>query len=113
MVTIIAGCRDCTDSKILDAALLQCGWMPSKVVSGCAKGADTLGELWAKSQGVPIKRFPADWDKNGKAAGPLRNIEMACYAETLIALWDGKSKGTAHMIAEATKRKLKVYVHRY
>lgn len=61
-------------------------------------GADLLGKKWAILNGVPIKNFPADWDKYGKAAGPIRNAQMAEYADYLIAFWDGKSRGTKNMI---------------
>jgi hypothetical protein len=57
--------------------------------------------------------FPADWKTHGKAAGPIRNRQMAKNAEALIALWDGNSRGTKNMIETATKLGLKVYVKRY
>jgi hypothetical protein len=69
-----------------------------EVVSGCARGADQLGERWADERGYPVKRFPADWHKHGKRAGYLRNEEMAGYATHLVAFWDGRSRGTKHMI---------------
>jgi hypothetical protein len=82
----------------------------TEVVSGCARGIDTIGEEWAKERGIPVKRFPADWDKHGKAAGAIRNREMAEYAEALVAIWDGESKGTKNMIQEADRRGLAVCV---
>lgn len=69
-----------------------------EIVSGKAKGADLLGEAYAKLKGYGIKQFPAKWSEKGKSAGYLRNVEMAQYANALIAFWDGKSKGTRHMI---------------
>lgn len=80
-----------------------------EVVSGGAKGADACGEEWAKRHKIPIKRFPADWSK-GRSAGPIRNREMAAYADALVAVWDGKSPGTANMILEAHRRGLDVFV---
>jgi hypothetical protein len=71
----------------------------TEVVSGGASGVDKLGEQFALLKGLPCRVFPADWDKFGKIAGKLRNIEMADYADFVIALWDGMSPGTAHMIA--------------
>jgi hypothetical protein len=62
---------------------------------------------------IPCFRFPADWDRYGKAAGYIRNETMAANAEALIALWDGRSPGTKHMIDIARKKGLKVYVHRF
>ena len=68
------------------------------IVSGCAKGADTLAIKFAKENNFLLKKFPAEWDKYGKKDGFLRNQEMAKYSDALIAFWDGKSKGTKHMI---------------
>lgn len=85
----------------------------TEVVSGCAKGADRFGEVWAEDKGIPIKKFPADWNTHGKRAGPIRNSQMADYADALCAFWDGKSKGTKHMIDDAQKRGLQVFVKTY
>lgn len=74
-----------------------------EIVSGGARGADKLGERYAKEHCLSLKVFPADWDKYGKSAGYIRNTEMAKYANCLIAFWNGKSKGTAHMINLAPK----------
>jgi hypothetical protein len=95
------------------AAIAKSGWLNdiTEVVSGCATGADTCGEIWAGMAGKQIKKFPADWERYGKAAGAMRNLEMARYADALIAVWDGESKGTSHMIRVAKDKGLKVYVH--
>lgn len=69
-------------------------------------GADYLGEKYAEYYKIPVKPFPAEWNKYGKKAGVLRNEEMAKYANCLIAFWDGKSKGTANMIENAIKYSL-------
>jgi hypothetical protein len=79
-----------------------------EIVSGTAYGADKLGERYAIEKGYPIKKFPADWDKYGKSAGYKRNEEMAKYADSLIVFWDGKSKGTKHMIDLANRYGLKI-----
>jgi hypothetical protein len=76
----------------------------TEVVSGCAHGADKLGERWAASLKIPVARFPADWDTHGKRAGFIRNSEMAEYADACIVFWNGTSKGTKHMI-DIAKRK--------
>ena len=111
MRTIIAGSRDCTDERHLVEALMSCGWTPTVVISGAARGADSLGEAWAKQTNTRCERFPADWALYGKRAGYLRNEQMAAKAEALIALWDGKSKGTKHMIEAAQRKGLRVYVY--
>ncbi len=83
----------------------------TEIVSGTCKGVDQLGEEWAGRKGIPVKRFPADWNQYGRRAGPLRNREMAKYADALIAIWDGESRGTKNMIDEALREKLEVYVY--
>lgn len=113
MKCIIAGSRSVNTYVILETAIEQCPWASdiTEVVSGTAKGADQLGEEWAYKNHIRLTKFPADWDTYGRSAGMRRNRAMAAYATGLIALWDGQSKGTAQMIAEARKRGLKVFVY--
>lgn len=107
MKVIVAGSRNIKGTKenieFLKNMLAELG--ATEVISGCANGADKLGELVAKSLSLPVKRFPADWDKHGKAAGYLRNAEMAEYGEALVYIQKDGSRGTQHMIdlAEAAK----------
>lgn len=84
-----------------------------EIVSGTARGADQLGERYAAERGLSIKRFPADWDRDGKSAGYLRNVRMAEYADAAIVFWDGVSKGSKHMVDVAKKKGLPVRVVRY
>jgi hypothetical protein len=88
----------------------DCPIKPTVVISGRALGVDRLGEEWAKKNNIPIEWYPANWDRDGKAAGPLRNVRMAEKADALIAVWDGESRGTAHMISTARKLKLIIYI---
>lgn len=81
----------------------------SEVVSGDARGVDSSGWAFAYQYDVPIRHFPADWDKHGKAAGPIRNKEMAQYADELVLVWDGESRGSAHMKSMALAYFLPVY----
>ena len=113
MKVIIAGGRDFDDYLLLLQAVVKADFGITEVVSGGAPGADTLGELFARDLDLLLKRFPADWKRLGRAAGPIRNGEMAQYADALIAMWDGVSTGTANMIKQATERGLKVHVERY
>lgn len=101
MKTIIAGSRDITDYDYVEKAIKESGFNITEVVCRGARGVDTLGASWANTYGVPVKYFPANWDKYGRGAGPIRNKEMALYADALIALWDGISKGTGDMIQQA------------
>ena len=112
MKTIIAGSRTISSIQIVEQAILESGFEITEVVSGKAKGVDTLGEVWAALHGVPVKGFPANWDEHGKAAGYIRNIAMAHHADALIAVWDGVSRGTGHMIEQAKKKGIKVFVCR-
>lgn len=72
-------------------------------MSGSCKGADFLGEMYAKENGFEIKKYPAEWQKYGKAAGPIRNEKMAKDADYIICFWNGQSKGTMSMIEYAEK----------
>lgn len=83
------------------------------IISGTARGADQFGELYARARGFKIERYPADWDTHGKSAGYKRNVQMAEQAQALIALWDGKSKGTQHMLNIAKERGIPTRVIRY
>ncbi len=83
------------------------------IVCGKARGADTLGERYAKEKGYGINYYPANWDLYGKCAGYIRNEQMAQNADALVAFWDGQSRGTKHMIDLARKYNLKVRVKRY
>ena len=86
---------------------------PLEIVSGGAKGVDALGERLAKDYGHYIAIFPAQWNKHGKAAGYLRNKEMAEYADGCIVMWDGQSKGSKHMWDLAKEYKLKCMLLNY
>jgi hypothetical protein len=112
---IIAGGRDFDDfnklCKVCDEFLQDQNKV--EIVSGAYKGADLLGERYAAERNYPIKQFPADWKRYGKSAGHKRNTEMAIYADTLIAFWDEKSKGTKNMIDLASKAGLKVRIYNY
>ncbi len=112
---IIAGSRDFKNYELLQAKLdtLLQDKTDIQIVSGKAQGADRLGEKYAKENGYPIKEFPAQWDKYEKSAGMIRNNEMAKYADACVCFWNGKSKGTAHMLKIATKNNLLMRVIRY
>lgn len=114
MKVIIAGGRDFKDYKMLvercEAILTNQKREQLVIVTGKAKGADLLGEKYADQHNLLVKEFPADWEAHGKSAGPIRNNEMADYADALIAFWDQKSKGTKHMIETAKKKGLNVRV---
>lgn len=110
MRVIIAGCRHIEAScsriqEIVDAS----GFKVTELVCGMANGVDNSGLIWARHYAdIPVIEFPADWHKYGKAAGPIRNTHMAEYADALIVVWDGKSRGTLNMI-ECVRKLSKPY----
>lgn len=83
--------------------------LPSRIVSGGAKGADSLAEKYAELKGIPTLIFKPNWKKFGKSAGYLRNIDIVKNSDLIIAFWDGESKGTKHTINLA-KKKNKPYI---
>lgn len=113
MKTIIAGSRNLTDIREVYRATNECGWTITEVVCGEARGADNLGKQWAQEHNIPVDSYPANWNKFGRSAGPIRNCEMADSADALVAIWDGFSKGTEHMITQARRKGLRIYVHMY
>lgn len=112
MKTIVAGSREITDPILVEIAIASCGWQISMLIHGAARGVDTMAEDWAVANGVPVFSFPANWDAFGKKAGMIRNRQMAMNADALVAVWDGKSRGTANMIRIAEERGLRVFVYR-
>lgn len=102
----IVGSRIFDDYKLLektmDSFVIKHG-IPNLVVSGGAKGADTLGELWAKKNGIKTLIFKPEWKKHGKAAGIIRNGDIVNEATHMVAFVKGKSKGTKDSTSKAKK----------
>ena len=113
MRIIIAGSRTITEYSTVFNAMNYLNLNPTAILSGCAEGVDKLGERWAKEHKIRIERYPADWEKHGKKAGYIRNAEMVKNADWLVAIWDGKSKGTKHTIDLANKKGIKVFVYEW
>jgi hypothetical protein len=115
MVVIVAGSRHIQDPHQVASALAASGFTVSEVVSGACRGVDQLAEAWAHARAIPVRRFPADWQRYGRSAGPLRNQAMVQYAAAhggaLVAVWNGVSPGTAHTIRYARQLGLAVHVH--
>jgi hypothetical protein len=110
MKVIIAGSRTVNDYSLVVQAVERSGYNITEVVCGCAVGIDRLGEQWAIANNIPIKEMPADWSRNGKAAGRMGNRDMAEYADAAIVLWDGKSLGSRNMVENMIRRKKPYYV---
>lgn len=124
--TIVCGPRDFFDSDVVFAAIEKSGFNISEIVSGAAKGVDTIGEHWAREKNIPVKQFVPDWNnitsagavvKTGQygpynaKAGFDRNQQMAEYAEAMIAI-DDDTPGTGDMIERAEKAGLKMFIYR-
>jgi hypothetical protein len=116
MQVIIAGSRGIEDPQMVAAAIAASGYEITEVLSGTCRGVDQTAERWAESVGVPVNRFPAQWQRFGRSAGPRRNMLMIEHIASsgqgaLIAVWDGRSPGTRHIIDYARRRGVAVYVH--
>jgi len=115
MRIIIAGGRDFTNTTWsfdkIDTILA--GKTDVTIIDGTALGGDRVGREYAKARDFKTEKYPADWNKYGKSAGYIRNKEMAGRAHALIAFWDGKSRGTNHMINLAKEKGLKVTIIKY
>ena len=112
---IIAGSRSVTDYRVVERAVKESGWADdiAVVVSGGARGVDRLGERWADAHLREVERFLPDYERYERHFAPImRNREMAKNADRLIAIWDGKSRGTKNMIFEARDVGIPVYIHR-
>lgn len=115
---IVAGGRDFCDYQLLSDTLFN---MSSgiyvdyaiSIVSGMANGADALGYRFAKEHQVEVYAYRADWDKYGKRAGFVRNEQMGDFSDGLLAFWDGKSRGTKHMIDYMVRLNKNVHVIEY
>jgi len=113
MKTIIAGPRSFTSERIFHSIIKKYPSEITEVVCGMARGVDMLGYKWAKENGIPVKEFPADWEKYGKRAGPIRNKEMEQYADAAIIIWDGQSKGTKSMLNIMIKSRKPTWLVKY
>jgi hypothetical protein len=112
---IVAGGRDFNNYPMLEEKLnkLFSEKLHVVIVSGMAKGADSLGELYARKHNLIVSYFPALWQEYGNQAGFRRNEEMAKIADACVCFWDGKSTGTKHMIDTAKEMKLALRVINY
>jgi hypothetical protein len=105
MKVIIAGSRGITDMALVELAIQQSGFEITEVVCGEARGVDKLGRKWAEKNDIPVKSFPADWERHYGSAGHIRNAQMVRYADAIIIIWDGRSPGTRHVMGVAMRKK--------
>jgi len=110
MKILICGSRSINDPALVAQAVEKSGMTPTHVVSGGARGVDTLARFFAQSRGIEFTEYIADWDRYGKRAGYMRNCVMVGVADAVIAVWDGESPGTKHSIDYATSQGKQVFV---
>jgi hypothetical protein len=112
MKVIIAGDRYCTNYKILERAIKESNFSISEVISGGARGSDTLGECFARNNNIPYKVFHADWDNIQQKQAVVKTRINPWNADALIALQpNGNTNGTQHMIKMAKKYNLSIYIY--
>lgn len=117
MRTIIAGSRSITSYAIVEHYIRQVTWEITVIISGKAKGVDTLAEVYAIRHHIPFEGYPVtkqEWETIGPSAGYKRNVRMADEGRTeaLVVIWDGESKGTWHMITIVAERNLPILIFR-
>lgn len=114
MRVLVCGDRHWQDRELLFATLD--GYKITLVIEGCARGADRLGEQWAQERGIPVEHHPANWERFGRAAGPIRNTEMLRrHPDMVIAFHDdlSRSRGTIDTVSQAHDLGLPVVVIRH
>lgn len=112
MKLAIVGSRDFQDYKLLYNKVFELFGIGSieKIISGGARGADTLAEQFARECSIPLQVFEADWKTYGRSAGFIRNQKIVAVCDTILAFWDQKSRGTADTIKKAREAGKKVFV---
>ena len=110
MALVAEATLEATHPHMAGNGLREDGWNIERVVCGMCRGIDLAGKRWAESMDIPVDEFPADWSRHGRAAGPIRNREMAENADALIAISLNGSRGTRGMIQIAHELGLKVMV---
>lgn len=115
MRVIIAGSRHMPESDYhyIEQAVKESRFNISEVVCGMAKGADLFGKRWAETNNIPVAEFSANWSQYGRAAGPIRNAEMAKYADALIVFIYPGSRGSKNMLTQMTELKKPVHVKEF
>jgi hypothetical protein len=104
MKIAIVGSRAFSDYELMEKwipALIPQKEAITEIVSGGARGADSLAERYARKHEIPLKVFPANWNLYGKSAGFMRNAEIVAYCDRVIAFWDGFSHGTQDTMNKA------------
>lgn len=110
MKTAVVGSRSILDAEKIETLLGSLAI--SHVVSGGAKGVDSIAENYARKNNLPVTIFKPDWKRFGRGAGMIRNRDIVLESQQVLAFWDGSSKGTLNSINLAIKhgKILKVWI---
>lgn len=107
MKVLVCGSRHFNDVGLLTRVLDDLGGNSriEEIIEGEARGADSLAREYGLSHGIPVRKFPADWNQYGKRAGPIRNSQMLKEGkpDLVVAFLAKNSRGTANMIAQSQK----------
>lgn len=103
MRLLVCGGRDFDDTSLMHPLLLEYVYQAGQVtiIEGCARGADRMAETWAIANDQDLVHFPADWDRYGKSAGPIRNRQMLVEGKPDLVIAFGGHRGTANMVEQA------------
>ena len=103
---LVCGGRDYDDYAFVEQVLDFYG--PDTVIHGAARGADSLAGCWAAERGVTVEAFPANWHRDGRAAGPIRNVKMLADGRPDVVIAFPGGKGTEHMVKIAKAKGVQV-----
>jgi hypothetical protein len=110
MRVLVCGSRHFAEYQLLSSTLDAI--KPLLIIEGEARGADKMAAVYAEHHGIPVERYPANWDLHGKAAGPIRNTQMLREGkpDLVVAFLAPNSRGTRNMISQAEKAGVPVKV---
>lgn len=109
MRVLFCGSRDWTHTKSVIDQLEKLDPKRDTIVHGAGRGLDAMAGYWAKRLGFQVEAHPAEWDRYGKAAGPIRNLAMVeSGIDLVVAFPKGESRGTRHTMALAAKKNIEV-----
>ena len=111
MKVAVVGSRNFNDIDLIVDTLGQ--YKIGEIISGGAAGADSLAEDFADAAGIKKTIFKANWEKYGRSAGYIRNIDIISNCDICIAFWDGKSRGTKHSISLCKKHNKKCVIIKF
>lgn len=111
MLTLVTGDREWTDREAVERAFDR--FKPSRLIEGECRGLDLMARAVAEARGIPVIAIPAEWDKYGRAAGPIRNDDMLdLNPERVLAFHNNlkKSIGTKDCVTRALKREIETWL---